>query len=115
MASARIGYRLKDVDPCELRATLTRVQRLHVELGMWRDAVQISAEAAEICSEMRREDHVARMICKMLDILPESLPRHVTAALRNLRRSLEAVDRSEVLRAAADVRAAMALRPSPAL
>lgn len=112
---ALLGYRLGEVDPCELRETLARVQRLHVSLGLWRDAVQIIAESAEICAGMQREDLVARMILAMLDVLPKSLPRHVATALRRLKRSLQAIDRSEVLQAADAVRAAIALRPSPVL
>lgn len=113
--AALLGYRLRDVDPCELRGTFKRVQRLHVEIGMWRDAIQLTVEGAEICSEMKREDLVASMILAMLDVLPESLPRHVATALRRLRRSLGAIDRREILRAATAVREAMALRPSPVL
>lgn len=64
---------------------------------------------------VQREDLVARMIFAMLDVLPKSLPRHVITALRRLQRSLGAVDRSEMIRAAGDVREAVVLQPSPAL
>ncbi len=109
-----LGYRLGEVDACEFRATLARVQGMHVELGMWRDAVQMIAEAAETCSAMSREDLVAQMIEDMLDALPRSLPLRVTLAARRLRESLEAVDRANISRAAADLRQALALRPSSA-
>lgn len=107
-----IGYRLGEVAPCELRATLERVQLLHVRLGLWRDAAQIVVETAEICSEMRREDHVARTLEKMLDALPRSLPRHVAVAIRRLRDNLWAINRADLLKAVAQVRAALAPRYS---
>ncbi len=115
MVAAVLGYRLRELEPWQLRAILTRVQRLHVELGMWRDAVQLTAETTEICSEMRRWDLVARTIEVMLDALPASLPRHVTTAVQRLRQSLEAVDRREVTRAATELRGTLVLRPSPVL
>ncbi len=108
-----LGYRLGEVDACDFRASLMRAQSLHVELGMWRDAVQIIAEAAEICAEMRREELVARMIETMLDALPSSLPLRVTLAVRRLRKSLGAVNRDEVSRAAAGLRQALILQPPP--
>ncbi|MCP4664163.1 MAG: hypothetical protein GY856_52940 [bacterium] len=110
-----IGYRLGDVDACDLRDTLVRSQRTMVELGMWRHAIGIAADAAEICAEMRREDLVARSIEKMLDALPDSLPRHVAVAVRRFRRSLWAVNRDDVLRAAAELRASVTVRPSSAV
>ncbi len=110
-----IGYRLGEVDACELRDTLVRSQSTMVELGMWRHAVGIAADAAEICAEMRREDLVARAIEKMLDALPDSLPRHVAVAVRQFRRSLWAVNRDDALRAAAKLRDAVTVRPSPAV
>ncbi|MCP4662748.1 MAG: hypothetical protein GY856_45725, partial [bacterium] len=110
-----IGYRLGEIDACDFRDTLVRSQRTMVELGMWREAVQLAAEAAEICAEMRREDLVARSIEKMLDALPDSLPRHVAVAVRRFRRSLWGVNRDEVLRAAAELRAAVTARPSSAV
>jgi len=111
----QLGYKLRVVDPWQLRAILRRVQSLHVELGMWRDAVQITAETAEICAEMRREDLVARTIEVMLDTLPSSLPRHVSLAVHKLRESLKAVDRAEVSEAAASLRSSLVMRSSRAV
>jgi len=109
-----IGYRLGEVDACDFRDTLVRSQRTVVELGMWREAVQMTADAAEICAAMRREDLVSRSIEKMLDALPDSLPRHVTVAVDRFRRSLWAVNRDELLRAAAELRA-VTVRPASAV
>lgn len=114
MVLSLLGYKLGAVDPCELRATLARVQRQHVELGLWRDAVLITAESAEICGEMRYEELVARTLHGMLDNLPSSLPRHVTVALRKLRRSLEAIDRAEIARAVGELRTALTFQPKRA-
>ncbi len=113
--TAFLGYRLGDVDPGELRSTLARVQRLHVELGLLRDALLITSEAAEVCAEMQREDLVAKTLIRMLDALPSSLPRHLTVAVRELRHSLDAIDRCALIRAAADLRNTLTQRPSLAL
>ncbi len=115
MVVGQLGYQLRVMDPWQLRAILMRVQGLHVELGLWRDAVQITAETASICSEMRREDLVARTIEVMLDALPKSLPRHVNLAVRGLRESLQAVDRGEVAQAASNLRASLLMRSSRAV
>lgn len=115
MIRVLIRDRLGTIRPAELRDGLREVQKTMVDLGLLREALEITAHTAELCAGMRREEQAARCVQAMLEALPSSLPRHVAVAIRKLRRSLEAVDRGEIPRAAAELRAAISLRSSPAV
>ncbi len=115
MIRACVRDRFGTIRPAELRDILREVQKTVLEVGLLRDALEITVETAELCAGMRREELAARTVQAMIDALPSSLPRHLAVAIRRLRRSLEAVDRGEIRRAAAQLRAALAPRTSPAV
>ncbi len=114
MLRALIRDRLGLIRPADLRTTLRQVQRTLLDLGLIRDAVAVTAETAELCSSMRAEELAADTVYAMINALPDSLPRHLAMAVRKLRKSLQAINRTTICRAAADLREALILRPSTA-
>ncbi|MCP4655980.1 MAG: hypothetical protein GY856_11240 [bacterium] len=110
-----IRHKLGETTDRDLRRTLASAQQTMIDLGLLRDAVDMLGEAAEVCAGMRFEELAADTIRAMIDALPSSLPRHVATAVRTLRKSLEAVDRAAVTRAAEQLRATLTLRSSSAV
>jgi len=115
LAIALIRNKLGETTDRDVRRTLAGAQRTTIDLGLLRDALDLLADAAEVCAGMRFEELAADTIRAMIDALPSSLPRHVATAVRRLRKSLEAVDRAAVTRAAEELRAALTLRSSTVL
>ncbi len=111
---AVVRYRLGKLRPCHLRRALDVAHRQICELGLYRDAAHLTAEAAEICAEMRAEDaadSTIRTLCTRL--IRQDLPSQIRSGLCELLRAVDAVAREPLRRAASELRRVCSPCPIP--